>query len=106
MHTRPILLSVKEAVSDLGISRQTLYRMWHAGQIKLVKIAGKTMVPSAEVFRLAEAYHPPVAGPVREPMGGGRKYSMVFAMPLLATRKRRLGHAFEIREAKRIYENA
>jgi hypothetical protein len=44
---------VADACSALGISRATLYKLSLQGKVKLVKIAGRTVVPEAEIDRLA-----------------------------------------------------
>jgi len=43
---------VKDACSTLGISRATLYKLSLQGKVKLVKIAGRTVVPETEIDRL------------------------------------------------------
>ena len=42
-----------EACAVLGISRATLYKLAAQGKIRLVKIAGRTLVPESEIDRLA-----------------------------------------------------
>jgi excisionase family DNA binding protein len=44
---------VLDACSALGISRATLYKLAAQGKIRLVKIAGRTVVPETEIDRLA-----------------------------------------------------
>ena len=44
---------VADACSALGISRATLYKLSLQGKVKLVKIAGRTVVPETEIDRLA-----------------------------------------------------
>jgi Helix-turn-helix domain len=43
---------VADACSALGISRATLYKLSLQGKVKLVKIAGRTVVPETELDRL------------------------------------------------------
>lgn len=43
---------VDEGCHKLGIGRTSLYAMAQAGQIKLIKIAGRTLVPHSEIERL------------------------------------------------------
>jgi predicted site-specific integrase-resolvase len=43
---------VADACSALGISRATLYKLSLQGKVKLVKIAGRTVVPETEIDRL------------------------------------------------------
>ena len=42
-----------EACAVLGISRATLYKLAAQEKIRLVKIAGRTLVPESEIDRLA-----------------------------------------------------
>ena len=42
-----------EACAVLGISWATLYKLAAQGKIRLVKIAGRTLVPESEIDRLA-----------------------------------------------------
>jgi Helix-turn-helix domain len=44
---------VADACLALGISRATLYKLSLQGKVKLVKIAGRTVVPETEIDRLA-----------------------------------------------------
>jgi predicted site-specific integrase-resolvase len=44
---------VADACLALGISRATLYKLSLPGKVKLVKIAGRTVVPETEIDRLA-----------------------------------------------------
>jgi excisionase family DNA binding protein len=44
---------VNDACQALGISRATLYKLASQGKIKLIKIAGRTLVPESEIDRLA-----------------------------------------------------
>lgn len=43
---------VADACAALGISRATLYKLSVQGKVKLVKIAGRTVVPETELDRL------------------------------------------------------
>jgi predicted site-specific integrase-resolvase len=43
---------VNDACHALGIKRTLLYELAKTGQIKLIKIAGRTLVPRAEIERL------------------------------------------------------
>ena len=44
---------IDEACHALGIGRTSLYELAKAGQIKLIKIAGRTLVPRSEIERLS-----------------------------------------------------
>ena len=43
---------LNEGCHKLGIGRTSIYAMAKAGQIKLIKIAGRTLVPHSEIERL------------------------------------------------------
>ena len=43
---------IDEACHALGIGRTSLYELAKAGQIKLIKIAGRSLVPRSEIERL------------------------------------------------------
>ena len=45
--------NLQRACLALGISRATLYKLSLQGKVKLVKIAGRTVVPETEIDRLA-----------------------------------------------------
>jgi excisionase family DNA binding protein len=44
--------SVNEACRLLSIGRTSLYELVHAGDLTLIKIAGRTLVPRSEIERL------------------------------------------------------
>lgn len=46
---------VLEGAYRLGIGRTSVYEMAKAGQIKLIKIAGRTLIPASEIERLTKA---------------------------------------------------
>jgi len=43
---------VNEAAYRMGISRGTIYELAKKGELRLVKIAGRTLVPDSEIVRL------------------------------------------------------
>lgn len=43
---------VSDACSELGIGKTTLYDLAKRGEIKLIKIASRTLVPGSEIERL------------------------------------------------------
>ena len=45
---------VNDACDALQISRSHLYTLAAAGKIKIIRIGGRTLVPEAEIDRLAE----------------------------------------------------
>ncbi len=44
---------VKEGAHRLGIGRTTVYKLASAGKLRLIKVGGRTLVPDAEITRLA-----------------------------------------------------
>jgi excisionase family DNA binding protein len=44
--------TVPDACDVLGISRTSLYQLIRSGELKIVKIAGRTLVPRSELERL------------------------------------------------------
>lgn len=48
---------VMEGAHKLGIGRTLLYAMAKDGRIKLIKIAGRTLVPHSEIERLTSVDH-------------------------------------------------
>jgi len=49
---RPSAWRVNDALLQLGISRATLYKMAGRGEIRLVKIGGRSLIPDSEIRRL------------------------------------------------------
>jgi excisionase family DNA binding protein len=43
---------IKQACQMLSIGRTSLYEMVKKGELKLIKIAGRTLVPRSEIVRL------------------------------------------------------
>lgn len=43
---------VNEACQCLGIGRTSLYELVKSGELRLIKIAGRTLVPRSEIERL------------------------------------------------------
>ena len=43
---------IDEACQAMGIGRTSLYELAKAGQLTLIKIAGRTLVPRSEIERL------------------------------------------------------
>lgn len=44
---------VPEACRAIGIGKSTLYKLASEGKVRLVRIAGRTVVPESEIARLA-----------------------------------------------------
>jgi excisionase family DNA binding protein len=45
---------IDEACHVLGIGRTSLYELVKSGELKLIKIAGRTLVPRSELERLTQ----------------------------------------------------
>lgn len=45
---------VDDACYGLGISRTTFYEMVKSGQLKTIKLGGRTLVPASEINRLTQ----------------------------------------------------
>jgi excisionase family DNA binding protein len=43
---------VNEAAFRLGVSRATIYKMASGGELRLIRIGGRTLIPDAEIKRL------------------------------------------------------
>jgi|HigsolmetaAR202D_1030399.scaffolds.fasta_scaffold09238_3 excisionase family DNA binding protein len=43
---------ISEACNALGIGRTSLYKLVHQGKLRLIKIAGRSLVPRSELERL------------------------------------------------------
>ena len=50
---------VPEACSALGIGRTSLYELVKNGELKLIRIAGRTLVPRSELERLVRVNREP-----------------------------------------------
>ena len=48
----PLALTVRDFCRRVGISRSSLYAYTKAGKIRVVYVAGRTLVPMTEVRRL------------------------------------------------------
>jgi excisionase family DNA binding protein len=51
---QPLAVRINDAADMLGLSRPTVYRMAREGHIKIVKIAGRSLVPFADLQRVVE----------------------------------------------------
>lgn len=49
---RKLAYRVNEACAALGIGRTSLYELVKTGELKVIKIAGRTLVPRTELERL------------------------------------------------------
>ena len=49
---------VDEACDALGIGRTSLYELAKSGQLKIIRIAGRTLVPRSELERLTRVEPP------------------------------------------------
>ena len=44
---------IPDACAALGIGKSTLYKLASEGRVRLIRIAGRTLVPESEIVRLA-----------------------------------------------------
>ena len=44
--------SIKDGARRLSIGRSTVYKLAHSGQLRLIKIAGRRLIPNEEILRL------------------------------------------------------
>ena len=51
----PIAMSPRDAATSIGVSRSTLYRLIDSGQLRIVKIGRRTLIPSACLLALMDA---------------------------------------------------
>jgi len=51
--SRPDCWRINDAARKLSVSRSTIYALVADGKLKLVKVAGRSLVPDAELRRLA-----------------------------------------------------
>lgn len=51
-YTERFAFRIKEACEGLGIGRTSLYEMIRDGEVKVVYIAGRTLIPRSEMERL------------------------------------------------------
>jgi excisionase family DNA binding protein len=49
---RPAAWRIRAAADQLGVSRSTLYKMVQLGQLRILKIGGRSVIPDSEVMRL------------------------------------------------------
>jgi excisionase family DNA binding protein len=54
-HNMPLLLSIAQAASALGVGRSTLYEMIGRGEVEVVHLGRAVRVPAAAVEELVEA---------------------------------------------------
>ena len=51
---QPLAWRINDACKRIGISRATIYKMAAGGRLRIVKIGGRSLVPDAEIERLAK----------------------------------------------------
>ncbi len=44
--------SIKDGARKLSIGRSTVYKLSQSGQLRLIKIAGRRLIPNEEILRL------------------------------------------------------
>lgn len=54
----PLLLSVNDAATMLGMSRPTLYKLLSSGALRAVKSGGRTMIPTQALREYVDALPP------------------------------------------------
>lgn len=52
--TRPAGYSIPDAARQLSISRSGMYRLIRSGEIRMVKIGHRSVIPASEIDRLLE----------------------------------------------------
>ena len=52
--TKRLAYPINEACEQIGIKRTSLYEMIKKGEIKAIKIAGRTVIPTSELERLTK----------------------------------------------------
>ena len=55
LDVQPLLYRINDFVQVTGLGRSTTYRLIKEGKLRIVKIAGRTLIPADEVTRLIEA---------------------------------------------------
>jgi excisionase family DNA binding protein len=50
----PLLHPIDDAAPRLGVSVSSIWRLIRSGQLRTVKIRGRTLVPESELQRLAQ----------------------------------------------------
>ena len=53
MNSMPLARRIPDACAALGVGKSTIYKLAAEGKVKLVRIAGRTVVPESEIVRLA-----------------------------------------------------
>jgi hypothetical protein len=49
---RPVAWTVNDGARLLSISRATVYLLARTGKLKLIRVAGRTLIPDSEILRL------------------------------------------------------
>lgn len=52
--SEPLLVSVRDAATLLGVGRDATYRLIHEGQIRTIRIGRKILVPRSELVEFCE----------------------------------------------------
>lgn len=53
----PLLYSVRDTATLLGISKDTVYRLLHVGELDAIKIRGRTLVTAESIGQVLRAVH-------------------------------------------------
>ena len=78
-------LTVREACEHLRISRATFYKLVKQGQLTLVKVGGKSLIPEEALYKLLGVM--PTAG-VSEEKAWGRYYEELLRLGLTTPESR------------------
>ena len=52
--TRPVAYSINEAAAALSVSRAFIYNLWRRGELRIVKVGARSLIPAAELDRLLD----------------------------------------------------
>jgi excisionase family DNA binding protein len=47
-----ILRSIAHAAERLGVCRDTVRRLTRAGELRMIRVAGRTLIPESEILRV------------------------------------------------------
>jgi excisionase family DNA binding protein len=61
MSHEPKARRIKDACAALGVGKSTLYKLRSEGKLRMVHIAGRTLVPESEIDRLAAGDSPQIS---------------------------------------------
>ena len=50
---KPVAWRINDGAQRLSLSRASIYKLAATGKLRLIKIAGRTLIPDSEIERLA-----------------------------------------------------